>query len=931
MDIFRETPEKSWAQGLSEAIKPITDMYLQQNLQLASQMKAQQLMQHLAEVQRRQEAARNAQFLMSQGKSQQEAINMANASPAYSAPFLKEFAQGPARSAEAEYTSSMLSQFFPGSAATQQQEPQQTNVNQQPAQGTGPTGSLSAQQQAPIGTAPTQSRTGAGITIDKDKLKNMPVEAQRSLVKLGFDIYSKEREFQQREREIAFKEKKEASGRDLAIHDRSQKYVDKIYENAEQAQKELKYYTTLIDLDKNGELISPEWAGFLEKWNESSWGKYLNLTGLLSTPDSELYKKTYSNLVNFIARNAGGGRLTEERLRIIRDSVASLMNTSEGRKKIFGQMVDILKSDIDKRDLVASLEEEYGGIRPLGFMRVAEKAWSAIEEEKLKKMAESLQKGLTEEDDTDLRSATVGLPAQQNATPETPATPATPIEQINPNIEPSQTGQQTAQQPVAAEQIAQAPKKGRALFGAAGIPLWEDEALLSKSAEDLGINPSTGEPYPLLNYDPNRSPQQAAKMLQRYADSYFTEWQKGAETIPGSKQLNYPILKAGQGVIGAVGSLERLLVGAAAVGSRAASAILKTPKIPFGSEMRAKGNPFILPTMEDFAREGVIKEPDRITGIIGDGLERITNAVVMNAALSGGAGLANKLAQSVLGRSSKVLSFLAQPSMEAAAKGAIGGTIGRSVPKLLGLSSKWQNAGDLLGTTLALFPGPRSQLQAIYKKFYPEAREVLSQAKVNMNPLHDVIAQSIDDLRGLTPKEAKPIVDMLENATSTLGTWETGDKLIQQDQALGQIMQMLPKRYQYIGHRLQNAIEGIFDTVAEYGKGANAEAVNKYRAARSAYSAVSSGTNFLGWVKDGLPKAAETALKDPLKAYFAFKTITTLGIPGAIAGVAASPAVHAYNAIKAMNRSPEAQRLYLGMYKAWLNQSPAMLRSLVGK
>ena len=367
------------------------------------------------------------------------------------------------------------------------------------------------------------------------------------------------------------------------------------------------------------------------------------------------------------------------------------------------------------------------------------------------------------------------------------------------------------------------------------------------------------------------------------------------------KDLKYIGKQGLIGIGGAPGDLEYLITGAAALGSRALNKLIGTPVSPWPSEIKKAG--YMLPTMSELAER--YKDSDEAPGAIarftGDVVGRIANAYAFGGALG-------------------TVTKAAVPFANIA-KGALFGETARTVAEIAHMPKAVQGFADVTGTLLGSLSGPRKQLIETYNKFYPEAESYLQNVRINIDPYVNLAQESLDKLTGAAPKASKAIKDVLEDI-GKLGNNVSADKLIQQDQALGAIMREMPKRYKPIVGKLQSSIEGLLDNVASQGKDA-AEAIYKYRTARSAYSAVKSGADFMGFAEEHLPATLKNILSNPVRLWYGLKSI------GKVAGVAApvvavgAPAIPIYNSIQAMRKSPQAVKLYTDAYKAFLANSPS--------
>lgn len=363
MEIFRTTPQEDWIESLSKAATPIFEAKMKQNMELASQMKAQQLMQHLAEVQRRQEAARNAQFLMSRNIPQQEAISMANASKEYTTPDWKQRLAIPGQEAFAEALT------YGRGGIPSEQVVQGTDMQTQPVTDTG------IRQQEPI----TSQYSGFRISnIPKEVLRKIP----QNMLKQLMDMEFQERSAQAAETKAAASIYKTMSAEQRAIHQESQPYVDEAFKEADMNRKSMPELERMYEASKAGVLDDDMIAKFVEGGESTILGKFINFRSLLN-PESQEFNKTREAFINAIISSSPAKKMNKETVKGIRDSVVSLLNSPDARTLILEKMIQLRKIAMEKDEFIRNREKESGYIRGRGFRAQTEDAWKERQQQLL--------------------------------------------------------------------------------------------------------------------------------------------------------------------------------------------------------------------------------------------------------------------------------------------------------------------------------------------------------------------------------------------------------------------------------------------------------------------------------------------------------------------------------------------------------------------
>ena len=827
--------EESAGEGLGTAFGRGLSGVLQRQAEIASQLKMRELLKGL---ERKEGLPALEKAFPGKGEM------LLNMPAEMRVPYMKELISQPGRERFSATLSRALSQGGAQQGYMQQPMGQgaQAPMQQQPGQ---------AEQQGAIQAGQGQEST-SGIPglidisqVDFSGLDEMKaLEAMNAIEKHNNAIIKEhgqesrfQREMDEKRQNRLNKMTEAQAARADKYHQESQPYFEELLSKATAAKEEVVRLRRMESQVASGELPDADWVNMANGLSNSIFGKIINFNTLIG-PEGEEFNKEVNELASTWAGHLGG-KVTDTRLKMIKDSIVSLLHTPEGKIRIIKNMMALRNMDIAKYNIASGISEKNSYLRPIGFREMVEKSWDE-------------ERGKYERDYLNMFSDKPG--SEQIAEKyinkiggDTEGVVDTPEVQAAAQSGPQQPGQ--------------------------AAPTISQQDMATKATQQDGSSWASSLSSP---FDAKR-------------DEQFR------------KDLKYIGKQGLIGIGGAPGDLEYLITGAAALGSRALNKLIGTPVSPWPSEIKKAG--YMLPTMSELAER--YKDSDEAPGAIarftGDVVGRIANAYAFGGALG-------------------TVTKAAVPFANIA-KGALFGETARTVAEIAHMPKAVQGFADVTGTLLGSLSGPRKQLIETYNKFYPEAESYLQNVRINIDPYVNVAQESLDKLTGAAPKASKAIRDVLEDI-GKLGNNVSADKLIQQDQALGAIMREMPKRYKPIVGKLQSSIEGLLDDVASKGKDV-AEAVYKYRTARSAYSAVKSGTDFMGFAEEHLPATLKSILSNPVRLWYGLKSIVKAAGVAAPAVAVGAPAIPIYNSIQAMRKSPQAVKLYTDAYKAFLANSPS--------
>lgn len=834
--------EESVGEGLGIALGRGLSGVLQRQAEIASQLKMRELLKGL---ERKEGLPALEKAFPGQGEM------LLNMPPELRVPYMKELLARPGRESFSTTLSRALSRGRTQQGYMQQPMGQgaQAPMQQQPGQAAAVQPAEKGAVQAGQGQEPTSGIPGL-IDISQvdfaglDEMKAL--ETMNAIEKHNNAVikeYNSEKRFAEemnlkRQKRLDSMTEAQAARADK-YHQESQPYFEELLSKATAAKEEVVRLRRMESQVASGELPDADWVNMANGLSNSIFGKIINFNTLIG-PEGEEFNKEVNELASTWAGHLGG-KVTDTRLKMIKDSIVSLLHTPEGKIRIIKNMMALRNMDIAKYNIASGISEKNSYLRPIGFRERVEKSW---DEERGKYERDYLNMFSDKPGSEQIAEKYINK-IGENA----PGIIDSPEQQEQSPAQPGQQQSWQAAQTIPQQDMTtQAPQQGGSSWA----------SLLSSP------------------YDAKR-------------DEKFR------------KDLKYIGKQGLLGIGGAPGDLEYLITGAAALGSRALNKIIGTPVSPWPSEIKKAG--YMLPTMSELSER--YKDSDEAPGAIarftGDVIGRIANAYAFGGALG-------------------TITKAAVPFANIA-KGALFGETARTVAEIAHMPKAVQGFADVTGTLLGSLSGPRKQLIETYNKFYPEAESYLQNVRINIDPYVNLAQESLDKITGAAPKSSKAVKDVLEDIVK-LGNNVSADKLIQQDQALGAIMREMPKRYKPIVGKLQSSIEGLLDDVASKGKDA-AEAVYKYRTARSAYSAVKSGADFMGFAEEHLPATLKNILSNPVRLWYGLKSIGKAAGVLAPAVAVGAPAIPIYNSIQAMRKSPQAVKLYTDAYKAFLANSPS--------
>ena len=334
------TPQTSPGADFGKQLTNMFNQQLQANLNMSMQMKSQELMQHMADVQREKEAARNAQALRARGIPEDLAMLYANADKTYGTQMFKEMGQKELRAGSARALANTYGQGNRqpgvGVGASQALEPVDQQFRLEPLQPQAGTPTNIGQQkpqtlsQQFVGNTP-------GLPINAEDLAAFDTNDQMAIIKGLQDQQNFERDFKQKSE--SFQEKSrhnlalEANQQERNGNKRNADVFRKVNEDVtkanEASRNSFANINNLIEareLNRNGNIRGSESSWILDKIGLG------NYPGLLDK-NSATYNADMGTALSIFTQLFPNGTQDEFKY-FVENQMPTLATTQEGREHI---------------------------------------------------------------------------------------------------------------------------------------------------------------------------------------------------------------------------------------------------------------------------------------------------------------------------------------------------------------------------------------------------------------------------------------------------------------------------------------------------------------------------------------------------------------------------------------------------------------------
>jgi hypothetical protein len=156
-------------------------------------------------------------------------------------------------------------------------------------------------------------------------------------------------------------------------HQESQPYFEELLNKSVAGKDEIPRLRRMEMQAASGELPAADWVNMASGIAESVFGKFINFNTLIG-PEGEEFNKEVNELASTWAGHLSG-KVTDTRLKMIKDSIVSLLHTPEGKMRIIKNMIALRNMDIAKYNIASRISEKNAYLRPLGFREMVEKEW----------------------------------------------------------------------------------------------------------------------------------------------------------------------------------------------------------------------------------------------------------------------------------------------------------------------------------------------------------------------------------------------------------------------------------------------------------------------------------------------------------------------------------------------------------------------------
>lgn len=160
----------------------------------------------------------------------------------------------------------------------------------------------------------------------------------------------------------------------IAFHQESQKFDDKIREDATRAKKQLEVADDVLKAVSSGNVHPSSYANIfsaIPKYGEQISDAFLN--------KDEAQLKAVSPYLIEGWREVFGTRLTDADLKVVQSKIPSIGKDPEANKAIVSIIKKYAQKSIDRYEAAKKIKEENDGLRPLGYEDMVEKEYENLQ------------------------------------------------------------------------------------------------------------------------------------------------------------------------------------------------------------------------------------------------------------------------------------------------------------------------------------------------------------------------------------------------------------------------------------------------------------------------------------------------------------------------------------------------------------------------
>lgn len=374
MEIFRAKPQKDWIESLSEAVTPLFESKIKQNMELAGQLKSQQLMMQLQESMKQKQAEKDYLAMVAAGADPIQAKQYANSQ--YGEIAFKDILKRPQTERYNQSLQEYMNQY-----ANRNQPPENMQL-QSIGQGSStevPAADIAQQtvQKTTLNkvlgqpTSENISNFGSSKRLNPPNVQGLDPKQSEALMKQYIDNIQHEDIVREQQLRRLQREGQHADKMTLAIDKQESPYWDELVTENNQSHANILKYKALEDLIETGNMSDPDWVSAVNFLTQHSIGKVINANVLL-TPEDENYNKILKEFMTGISKTFGG-KVSNMELQQYMQKFPTLLNTPEGRTRIVRDLLDFAQIPLDKYKVADRIRANNNYFLPKGFSSMVEK------------------------------------------------------------------------------------------------------------------------------------------------------------------------------------------------------------------------------------------------------------------------------------------------------------------------------------------------------------------------------------------------------------------------------------------------------------------------------------------------------------------------------------------------------------------------------
>lgn len=171
--------------------------------------------------------------------------------------------------------------------------------------------------------------------------------------------------------DMAFKRRRQTFAEQKDVDKQTQKSYDKILDEAKDARANDMRLNRMKKLNNEGVMTTPMFASVLNTLKKGVWGVGIDLK-FLQSPDSQEFDKLSKDFLKN-AKSIFGARVTEGEIRMFLETIPTLTQTQEGRRRVIRNMKMLNEASKVRKSAMIDVIDMNGGERPKNMEVVIEK------------------------------------------------------------------------------------------------------------------------------------------------------------------------------------------------------------------------------------------------------------------------------------------------------------------------------------------------------------------------------------------------------------------------------------------------------------------------------------------------------------------------------------------------------------------------------